>query len=519
MDDAVIGLLRDIIARYGIDVSENARRLENFLADLSKKRRLENAALIAAVKEGIPAELRAGGRPVIPGIAGDRFVQLLREHQGLDADVARWAVRAWAQALDVTGLRFRASGPARRGARAGWPGDPDDAAAQIVRLTGKASAIAHAITNPSAKARALASLATVAGYLDRGEPTRLLQSAESLAGSVPSWHDRTLTLHAIAITITDTEPDRAEALARSLGQDLLADSVLSRLVRVLMETDPDRALRLARSIRLPALQACELTAVAAALAQTDLDRAERLARSLTSNYWQAEALSAVAAEAAAIDQDRAGRLAEEAERLACEVTGEPAKIAALASAARARQLLNADRAAGMFAEAERLAREITTEPDRSRVWGSLAIALTASDPQRGAALGSLGKGWYVTGELAKILAATDPARAVRLALGLAPARALISETAFLVDVAQAVAASDPDEALRLAWSIACEQRQAQSLVAIARTLMTTDRDRAAKLLADVERSTEHLNVDEHVDLCKVQVLADVADAWAGGCET
>src|SRR5712691_2224994 len=114
VDNAVIGLVRDIIARYGIDVSANARRLENFLADLSKKRRLENAALVAAVKEGIPAELLAGSKRALPGVAGDRLVQLLREHQGLDADVARWAVRAWAQALDVTGLRFRAPGPAKR---------------------------------------------------------------------------------------------------------------------------------------------------------------------------------------------------------------------------------------------------------------------------------------------------------------------------------------------------------------------------------------------------------------------
>ncbi|HXS66787.1 MAG TPA: hypothetical protein VN767_28355 [Streptosporangiaceae bacterium] len=520
MDDAVIGLVRDIIAKYGIDVSANARRLENFLADLSKKHRLENAALVAAVKEGIPTELRAAGRQAVPGIAGDRFVQLLREHQGLDADVARWAVRAWARALDVTGLRFRTSGPARLGARAGWPGEPDDSAAQVARLAGKASAIAQAIGEPRSKALALASLATVVGYRDRDEATGLLKSAESLAGSIPSWHDRTLTLHAIAITIAGTEPDRAEALARSIGHDLLTDSVLSHLVEGLRSTDPDRALRLARSIRQPALQACELIAVAAALAQADLDRAERLAGSLAGDYWRAEALSAVASEAAvtgapATETGRAGRLADAAERLARGVPGGPAKIAALASAARARHLLDADRAAGLFAEAERLAREIKAEPDRSRALGSLAIALMVSDPRRGAALGSLGKGCYVTGELAKMLVATDPVQAVRLAEPFANPRAPIGESAFLVDVAQTVAESDPDEALRLAWSVASEQRRAQALVAIARTLMRTDRDRAAKLLADIERSADHMNVDEHVDLCKVQVLADVADAWAG----
>src|SRR6185312_7096346 len=177
----------------------------------------------------------------------------------------------------------------------------------------------------------------------------------SLAGSIRSRHDRALTLHAIAITIADNEPDRAEALARSLGHDLLADSVLSHLVRALMSTDPDRALRLARSIRLPALQACELTAVAVALAATDPGRAERLAGSLASDYWRAEALGAVAAEVAAIDASRAGRLADEAERFARGVPDGSAKVAAVASAAKARHFLDADGAAELFEEAKQLA--------------------------------------------------------------------------------------------------------------------------------------------------------------------
>ena len=234
MDDAVIDLVRDIIARYGIDVSTNARRLENFLADLSKKRRLENAALVAAVKEGIPAELRASSGQAVPGLSGDRFVRLLREHQGLDANVARWAVRAWAQALDVTGLRFRAPVPAtERTPGLGGQSDPAGAAdtppvsaySEVARLTGKAMAIAQAITDPRAKALALAILATVAAHRNRDDATGLLDSAESLAGSIPGWHDRTLTLHAIALTIADIEPDRAEALARSLLHSLLDDSV------------------------------------------------------------------------------------------------------------------------------------------------------------------------------------------------------------------------------------------------------------------------------------------------------
>ena len=514
MDDAVIGLVREIIARYGIDVSANARRLENFLADLSKKRRLENAALVAAVKEGIPAELLAGSKRALPGIAGDRLVQLLREHQGLDADVARWAVRAWAQALDVTGLRFRSSGPARRSSRPGWQTYPDDVPAQIARLVGKASAIAHAIADPRAKALALASVAAAAGNRDREEATRLLDSAQGLAGSIQKWHDRALTLHAIAIAVADAEPDRAEALARSIGHWLLMDSVLSRLVRVLMAADPDRALRLAWSIRQPALQACELTAIAARLAETDQDRAERLARSLAGNYWRVEALSAVAAEVAVADPARAGRLADEVDRLADGVPDGPAKVAALASAAGVRHFLDAERASGMFEEARRLALEIKGEPGRTAAIGSVAVALATSNPRRAIALGGVAS-WYGNGEIAKTLAATDPALAIRLAQPLANPSALIAESAFLVDVAQTVAESDPDEALRLAWSIANEQRQAQALIAIARTLMITDRDRAAKLLADVERSAEQVSVDLH----KVQVLADVADAWAGSRET
>jgi hypothetical protein len=525
VDDEVIDLVRDIIARYGIDVSVNARRLENFLADLSKKRRLENAALVAAVKEGIPAELRAGSAQAVPGLSGDRFVQLLREHQGLDANVARWAVRAWAQALDVTGLRFRAPVPAtERTPERGGQADSVGAAAvfaysEIARLTGKAMVIVHTITDPRAKALALAILATVAAHRDRDDATGLLDSAESLAGSIPSRHDRTLTLHAIALTIVEIEPDRAEALARSLLHLRLADSVVSRLAGSLIAADPDRALRLAWSIRQPALQASALIAVASALAQADPGRAERLAGSLDGNYWRAEALSAVAAEVAGTEPDRAGRLADEAERLARGVPDGSAKVAALASAARARHFLNADRAAEMFEEAKGLAFAMERGNDQSSgsAFGSLAIALIESNPGRALAFCGLSSGWYPGAELARRLVATDPVRAIGLVQSLASPRALISQSAVLVEIARTVAQTDPDEALRLAWSIECEPRRAQALAAIARTLMLTDQDRAARLLADVERSAEHLNIDWPltVDFYKVQVLADVAGAWAG----
>ena len=414
LDDSVIKVVRDLVATYGDDLSTNARRLENFLADLSKNHRLENAAMIAAVKEGIPNELRASKQQALAWVAGDRLVQLLRDNQGLDAGVARWSVQAWAQVLDVAEVRLRTSGPSRP-----QPGGltlPDDVAAQIARLAGQARQLADAISGGSAKACALAAVASVTAVTDPDGSAALLASAEHLLRSISGETARARASHSVATMVAATAPDRAEALIGSMKPSLLKDSALGGLAKALIDVDADRGLRLAWSIAHPGLRGSELTEIAVLLAATDPDRAARLARSLTSDYWRAEALSGVAAELVATDADLALRLAGEAEQIARSRLFWAAQVAAFAAAARTWHRLDPSRATTLFAEAEQLAQAMGDDPDRTSAAGALAIALTTSDPDRAIALATaLPDSRYGIGEIATRLAAVHPDRALRLA--------------------------------------------------------------------------------------------------------
>jgi hypothetical protein len=507
LDDSVIKVVRDLVATYGDELSTNARRLENFLADVSKNHRLENAAMIAAVREGIPNELRASKQQALAWVAGDRLVQLLRDHQGLDAAVARWSVQAWAKVLDVAEVRLRTSGPSRARPRPDGLTLTDDAAAQIARLAGQARQLADALGDGSAKARALAAIASVTAMTDPAESAALLASAEHLLGSVSGETARAKASYSVANAVAATAPDRAEALIQSMKSSLLKDSALGRLAKALIEVDADRALRLAWSISHPGLRGCELTEIAVVLAAIAPDRAAGLARSLTSDYWRAEALSAVAAELAATDADLAWRLAMEAEQIARSHLVWAAGVAALAGTARTFHRLDPSRALVLFAEAEQLARAMGDDPDRTSAVGALAIALATCDADRAIALATaLPDSRYGIGEIATRLAALNPGRALSLAPFLA------GDVARLVDVASALAAVEPDGALRLAWSITDERAKASALTGVARNLLPVDWPRAARLLADVERTSRQLSSE----LDQVQVLTGIATVWAQG---
>jgi hypothetical protein len=73
----------------------------------------------------------------------------------------------------------------------------------------------------------------------------------------------------------------------------------------LADTDPDRAEQIARTITHPYQQAGALVELTRALADTDPDRAEQIARTITHPYQQAEALAELTRALANTDPDRA----------------------------------------------------------------------------------------------------------------------------------------------------------------------------------------------------------------------
>ncbi len=92
--------LRQIIERYGPDVSLDARRCEAFLRDLCGDFRKEIFVLTSAAREGIPQALRATiGMPISALLAFHS--KQMHENLGISEDLCTWAVETWAFALGV----------------------------------------------------------------------------------------------------------------------------------------------------------------------------------------------------------------------------------------------------------------------------------------------------------------------------------------------------------------------------------------------------------------------------------
>ena len=101
MAEAVEAALDHIIAEYGLEVCEDARRVEALLRDLSGEHRREISILGSAVREGIPAQLRSWDGSVPGIILVNQLARVLEDNVGLGSEAARWGVVTWAAALGV----------------------------------------------------------------------------------------------------------------------------------------------------------------------------------------------------------------------------------------------------------------------------------------------------------------------------------------------------------------------------------------------------------------------------------
>lgn len=506
MDDAVLVHLRSALATHAPEVYEESSLTRNLLKDLCGPDRFRGEiwVLAGAVTVGVPKELAEASTGRLPPLLGDRLLQKLRHNLGMDLETARWAVIAWASALGITGLQF--SGPSRRRQSPPLDASPgaDDAQKRIADLLLRAREIATALPPEGPKAVALGLVAAALADSDASQAAHLLDEAEILVESADEgararqWHD-------LSAIVASTHPSRAERMTRSLAGPL-RDYALEGLVRALADTDVDRALRLAwSSIEDENLKMYVLARLAASMADAEPDRAARLARTLTGGYWTAEALCLVAARLAAADQDSAMALLAEAEGSARSAQDDLGKAAALSTVAGVLADVRPEDAERLFNEAETLARTVASGPAQAAALGSLAVALAVFDTDRALGLArSLADGWYAAGEIARLIAHRDPSRA------LAIAQSITNQTPQLADIAVALSAGDADCAQRLVWSIASERWRAGALTGIARIVSTTEPDRAARLLGEVERG-----VDDMPDpLDRVITLVDVAAAWA-----
>lgn len=123
--------LKELVARDGEALLRDRDRCEALLKDYCGAHRREISALVGALEERIPLELKSSWQVAMtPEAMRGRLVQRLEENRGLAPEVAGWAVDAWSYALGV-GLARRservdevANGGAAEAAAGTWTSGP-----------------------------------------------------------------------------------------------------------------------------------------------------------------------------------------------------------------------------------------------------------------------------------------------------------------------------------------------------------------------------------------------------------
>ena len=94
--------LKQLIEKNGETLMQDPDRCEGLLKDHCGAYRKEISALVGALEERIPLELKSSWQTAMtPEAMRARLVQRLEENRGLAPDVATWAVDAWSFALGV----------------------------------------------------------------------------------------------------------------------------------------------------------------------------------------------------------------------------------------------------------------------------------------------------------------------------------------------------------------------------------------------------------------------------------
>lgn len=94
--------LRQLVEKNGEILLKDPDRCEGLLKDHCGAHRKEISALVGAVEERVPLELKSSWQvSMTPEAMRARLVQRLEENRGLAPEVASWAVDAWSYALGV----------------------------------------------------------------------------------------------------------------------------------------------------------------------------------------------------------------------------------------------------------------------------------------------------------------------------------------------------------------------------------------------------------------------------------
>jgi hypothetical protein len=157
--------LKELVEKNGDSLLQDPDRCEGLLKDHCGSHRREISALVGAVEERIPLELRSSWQSsMTPEAMRARLVQRLEENRGLAPAVADWAVDAWSYALGV-GLGRRSdqmSEAAAAGAPVGstWAGNPGPTISQRVASDRAGGASVVELPSSGSKGFSIAQMST-----------------------------------------------------------------------------------------------------------------------------------------------------------------------------------------------------------------------------------------------------------------------------------------------------------------------------------------------------------------------
>ena len=95
--------LKELLEKNGDSLLQDRDRCEGLLKDYCGGHRREISALVGALEERVPLELRSSWQSAMtPEAMRARLVQRLEDNRGLAAEIANYAVDAWSYALGVS---------------------------------------------------------------------------------------------------------------------------------------------------------------------------------------------------------------------------------------------------------------------------------------------------------------------------------------------------------------------------------------------------------------------------------
>lgn len=101
MNDQPRQKLREIVARHGQSVVQDARRCEGLLKDYAAQYRREVSVLVSALEEHVPLDLLAAPAGTPRRVLLARLTRQLSDNRALSEPAAAWAVNTWALALGL----------------------------------------------------------------------------------------------------------------------------------------------------------------------------------------------------------------------------------------------------------------------------------------------------------------------------------------------------------------------------------------------------------------------------------